>query len=145
MKLLSFEVKLNLKKAPRIHVRSSACNQIYGSFPANEPDKFEGRNKMNLQENNELNLYTSNLNAIKEHLGLNFLNELTDYRLRLPASLIDIIDKTNMICAQESVELDIYPSIIKSIVEALKAAVANLDGKNREEAINLLQKVGLEN
>jgi hypothetical protein len=143
MRLLSFEIKRNLKKPPRVYVKASKTRAIYGSFPANEPEKFEGLEKMSDAEKAEFKPYLNNLKAVAHYIGSQYIDEQADYRLRLPMSFTDAIDEISLICDQSSIELDIYDPIVSSIIQTLKIAVAQLDEESKIQALKVLDKIGL--
>lgn len=143
MKLLSFEFKRNLKKPPRVHVKSANTGTIYGSFPADAPDMFEGWHLMDEAEAIELKLYINNLQAIKTYLSNDALNEQADYRLRLPASFIDVINEIALICHRENMSFDIFSPMLTAIIQEIKIITAKLENTSKTKALKLLDQLGL--
>lgn len=143
MRLLGFDIRRNLKKPPRIHVKSVATGTIFGSFQADEPEGFEGWPQMNEAEAMELHHYMDNLKTVRQHLGEQALNEQSDYRLRLPLSFIEAIDDIGKICQRASVELDIYEPVLTAIIQQLKIAIVKLEGEHKTKALAILDRLGL--
>lgn len=144
MKLLIFEIKRNLTKSPRIYVKSNSTKDVYGSFHANEPDNFDGWNKMNNLEKVEFKNYINNLQAVQRHLGAQYLDELLDYRLRLPSSLENAIDEISLIYHRASKDFDIYEPIVSAIIQTLKIAITKLEDKeDKAKGLKVLDKLDL--
>jgi len=140
MRRLSFEIKRNLKKSPRIHVKSSVTSAIYGSFLADKPDKFEGWKQMSKDEAIELKHYINNLNAVRDSIGIASLNEQSDYRLRLPISFTEAIDEISLLCDGR---LNIYEPMINAMIQATKIAIVKLKKEDKAKALSILDKLGL--
>ena len=143
MRTLLFDIKRNLKKAPRIHVKSSETGISYGSFLADAPDTFTGWERMNEKEVIELKHYMDNLNAVKQHLGEHALNEQADYRLRLPLRLMGAIEEISQICHRTHTPLDCFEPAITSIIQSLKVATTKLQGDDKTRALACLDRIGL--
>ena len=63
MKKLSFAVKANMNKPPRVHVQSSDKKTTYGAFQANDCSEFNSWEKLSPEETIELKQYMNNLIA----------------------------------------------------------------------------------
>ena len=67
-KLLRFEIRQNLRKPSRVYVKSVDLKVIYGSFQINEPDSFDGWDKLSINETIELKQFMQNITAVYHHL-----------------------------------------------------------------------------
>ena len=143
MKLLRFETKRNLKSAPRIHVRSTAKNICYGSFRADKPEEFQGWEQMSQAEIIEVKLYMQNLDAVKSYLGTTLLDSQTDYRLRLPQQFADAAEQISLLCVEEEIDINIYRSIILSVIQELKIYTNKLSNDSKAKALTILDKLNL--
>ena len=65
MKKLSFAVKANMNKPPRVHVQSSDKKTTYGAFQANDCNEFNSWEKLSPEETIELKQY---MNKTKTNL-----------------------------------------------------------------------------
>lgn len=143
MKKLGFDVKLNLKKPPRVYVKSPDKKITFGSFIADEPSEFDGWEKLNIEQKIELDQYIHNLMAVKNHFGGIMLNEQTDFRLRLPLSFIDGINEISLLCEKAAVELDLFEPILASMIQQLKVVTLRLPGEHKTKLLSILDKLGL--
>lgn len=143
MKQLIFEVKRNLRKPPRIYIRSAETAKNYGSFPANEPDKFEGWPMLDENETIEVQHYMANLNAVKYAMGAKALEEQSEYRLRLPIGLADTIDTISLLGNEQNLTLDIYTPMLTALIQELKITTAKFDKHTKSKALIALDKLGL--
>lgn len=143
MKRLNFEVKRNIRKPPRIYVKSTKTAVVYGSFPGDKPDEFLGWGKLDQGETVELAHYIANLNAVKEFLGSNFLGEQADYRLRLPISFASGIDRISQLSREQDILCDIFTPVLSTIIQELKIVTGNIKGEAKNEALTILEKFGL--
>jgi hypothetical protein len=143
MKVLIFEVKRNLKRPPRIYVKSADLKKTYGAFSADNPSQFSGWDELNEQQKAELKHYMQNLTAVSKFLGEKFLNEQTDYRLRLPISFVEALNEISIICDKAEVELDIFEPILATAIQQLKTSVTKLKGDQKTKVITILDKLNL--
>lgn len=143
MKTLGFDVKLNLKKSPRIYVKSPDLKISYGSFSADEPLDFDGWDILNSDQKIELKHYIQNLNAVKKHLSNHILNEQTDFRFRLPLSFISAINEISSLCVTAKVELDLFEPMLAAIIQQLKIVVTKLPIDSKTKALTVLDRLGL--
>lgn len=142
-KLLRFEIKQNLRKPARVYVRSVESNELYGSFKTNEPNEFDGFEKLSQDELLELRQYIQNINAINKYLSSTHPVVLTDFRLKLPAQFVDTLLKLSAICEQEKIELDIFDSIITSMAHQMRIATSKLEGQPKMKALALLDSANI--
>ncbi|MCD6056305.1 MAG: uncharacterized protein K0R12_1267 [Gammaproteobacteria bacterium] len=143
MKLLGFQIKRNLRAPPRIYVVSLTTKTNYGSFIATQPDTFEGWEKMNKPEIIELQQFMLNLQAITKYLGEDAIEKQADFRFRLPMNFSAAMDEIRILCYQNDIELNIYDPIFLAIIQELKIATAKLKGAAKEQALVILDKIGL--
>lgn len=143
MKTLGFDVKLNLKKSPRIYVKSSDKKITFGSFTADEPSEFDGWQKLNNEQKIELKQYIQNLSAVKNHFGSIILNEQTDFRLRLPRSFIEAINEMSILCEKSAVELNLFEPILVAIIQQFKVVTPKLSNEYKIKLLTILDKLGL--
>lgn len=143
MKNLSFNVKRNLSKSPKIYVLSVDKKITYGSFSADNTKEFSGWGALSAAQKSELLQYMQNMQCIKKQFGLTGLNEQTDFRLRLPNSLIQCINEINIMSTENEIEMDIYQPIMQSIIHQLKVASQKLPEQEKEKALDLLNKIGV--
>lgn len=142
-KLLRFEVKQNLRRPSRIYVRSADDKSLYGSFRIDEPDLFDGWGKLTINQSIELKQYIQNLKAIHQHLNPSPTSTLLDLRFRLPYEFVDVLEKIEIICDEQKVELNIFEPMVTSMIQQLKVAVGKLSGSSKEQALILLNQVNL--
>lgn len=142
MKTLLFNVKRNLKKAPKIYVLSQDKKITYGSFSSTNPDEFTGWDALAIEQIVELKQYMNNMRTLTNHFDTS-LNEQTDFRLRLPMSFIQCINDIHTLAVKNDLELDIFEPMITSIIQQLKIAAARLPFEEKQQALISLSKVGL--
>lgn len=142
-KQLRLEIKQNLKKPPRVYVKSTDLKTTYGSFHVNGVDEFDGWDKLSTQQAVELRQFMQNVSAVYEHLKPSPTNMLTDFRFRLPVEFVELLEKLEIICFNEGVDINIFESIITTIVQQLKVATNKLDGNAKIQALELLTKANL--
>ena len=143
MKSLSFNVKRNLSKSPKIYVLSVDKKITYGSFSADNTAEFSGWEALSPAQKSELLQYMQNMQCIKKQFGLAGLNEQTDFRLRLPNSLIQCINEINIMSTENQIEMDIYQPIMQSIIHQLKVTCQKLPEPDKGKALDLLNKIGV--
>lgn len=142
-KLLSFEIKQNLHRAARVYVKSPDLKVIYGSFSTDNTNTFEGWDKLTIEQTIELKQFIHNVNAVNDHLNPLQNNVLTDFRFRLPVNVINTLNALSAICYQKGVELNIYNSMVLSLVQQMKVATSKLSDGAKQEAFDLLEKAGI--
>ncbi|CAM4500718.1 MAG: hypothetical protein LEGION0403_FIIPPAGN_01801 [Legionella sp.] len=143
MKSLSFNVKRNLSKSPKIYVLSVDKSITYGSFSADNTEEFSGWSALSSVQKSELLQYMQNMRCINDQFGLVGLNEQTDFRMRLPNSLIECITEINIMSTDNHIEMDIYQPILQSIIHQLKVTCQKLPEHDKEKALDLLNKIGI--
>jgi hypothetical protein len=133
MKKLSFAVKANMNKPPRVHVQSADKKTTYGAFQANDCNEFNSWEKLSTEETIELKQYMNNLIAIEHYFSTQSLGEQKDFRIRLPGSFIQAISELSVICLEEGINLDVYDAMISAAVQQLKIKTSCLsdDKKSR--------------
>lgn len=142
-KLLVFEIKHNLRRAARVHVKSPDLKVIYGSFSADDPSVFDGWDGLTIEQTIELKQFIQNLNAVHDHLKPEPNNPLTDFRFRLPVNVINTLNSLSAICQEEGIELNVYDSMVLNIVQQMKIATTKLSNDSKSEAFQLLDKAGI--
>ncbi|KTC84376.1 MULTISPECIES: hypothetical protein [Legionella] len=142
-KLLRFELKQNLRKPPRVYVRSAETAELYGSFRTDATGDFEGFDRLSHYELMELKQYMRNINAVNKYLAPSSSNMLTDFRLRLPVNFIETLDQLMDICDSEKVEINIFEGIITSIIHQMRIAASKLDSAPKLKALALLDKANI--
>ncbi|STY78882.1 Uncharacterised protein [Legionella wadsworthii] len=143
MKKLSFAVKANMNKPPRVHVQSADKKATYGSFQANNCDEFDGWEKLSQEETIELKHYMNNLGAIEHYFSIKALSEQKDFRIRLPGSFMDAIDEISKLCFEEHINLNVYDAMISAAIGQLKIKTASLPDDKKQQALILLNQLGL--
>lgn len=143
MKKLSFAVKANMNKPPRIHVQSADKKTTYGAFQANDCSEFNSWEKLNQEETIELKQYMNNLNAIEHYFSTESLGEQKDFRIRLPGSFIKAISELSTICLEEGVNINVYDAMISAAIQHLKIKTASLTDEKKQRALSVLNQVGL--
>lgn len=138
MKRLRFEIKKNQTKSPRIYVKCSKTKEIFGTFLSNDPDQFQSWDKLDEEARIELKQYMHNLKSVADNFGEEALDHLVDWRLRLPKNLCDAIAEI----ASIDDELDIYSPIMTSILQTIRVASVQNDGKHKLEIQDILEKHG---
>jgi hypothetical protein len=142
-KLLRFEIKQNLHKPPRVYVRSVKTATLYGSFKSDATQDFDGFDKLSQDERRELNQFMQNINAVNKYLTPSSSNMLMDFRLRLPVDFIKTLDELTKICDEEQIELDIFDSVITSIIHKMRITTAKLENTAKIKALALLDKANI--
>lgn len=143
-KLLRFEIKQNLRRPPRVYVKSTTdLKTIYGSFYMDAPDSFDGWDKLSANQTIELKQYMQNLMAIYQHLHPTPANTLTDFRFRLPYEFIETLEQIAILCHEQKVELNVFEPMITSMIQQIKIAVGKLTGNSKEHALTLLDRANL--
>ncbi len=142
-KQLRLEIKQNLKKPPRVYVKSTDLKTTYGSFHVNAVGDFDSWDKLSTQQSVELRQFMQNVSAVYEHLKPSPTNMLTDFRFRLPVEFVELLEKLEIICFNENVDINIFESIIPIIVQQMKVATNKLDGDAKIQALELLTKANL--
>jgi len=143
MKNLIFNVKRNLKKPPKVYVVSPDKKVTYGSFTAVNPAEFDGWEALSTEQTIELKQYMHNMDAISHYFEAQGLNEQTDFRVRLPTSFIECINKVSAIAFKNDLELDVFEPMITTIIQQLKIVTAKLPPEDKQRALGLLEQVGL--
>ncbi|RAP34910.1 hypothetical protein B1207_14555 [Legionella quinlivanii] len=143
MKKLSFAVKANMNKPPRVHVQSADKKTTYGSFQANHCNEFDSWDKLSQEEAIELKHYMNNLEAIEHYFSTKALSEQKDFRIRLPGSFIDAIDELGMLCLKEHINLNVYDAMISAAIGQLKINTASLPDDKKQHALAILNQLGL--
>lgn len=142
-KLLRLEIKQNLRKSPRVYVKSIDLKTIYGSFHVDIPDSFEGWGLLSTEQTIELKQFMQNVTAVYEHLKPSPTNTLTDFRFRLPYEFLDALEQIEILCHKEKVEINVYESMITSMIQQIKIATSKLSGHSKEQALAFLDRVNL--
>jgi hypothetical protein len=142
-KLLRFEIKQNLRKPPRVYVRSVETKELYGSFTPETMKSFDGFEKLSKLELLELKQYMQNIKAIYKYLKPSNSNMLTDFRFRLPAQFVEMLDELTELCEEEDVELDIFDNMITSIIHQARISASKLKGNAKMTALALLETANI--
>ena len=142
-KLLRLEIKQNLRKPPRVYVKSTDFKTTYGSFRVDETESFDGWNNLSTHQQIELKQFMQNIRAVYQYLTPSPANALTDFRFRLPLDFIDLLEKIEVICHGEQVELNVFDAMITSMIQQVKIAVTKLSGERKEKALELLDRANL--
>jgi hypothetical protein len=143
MKKLSFAVKANMNKPPRIHVQSADKKITYGAFQANDCSEFVNWDQLSPEETIELKQYMNNLNAIEHYFSTKALGEQKDFRIRLPGSFIQAISEISLLCIEEEINLDVYGAMISAAIQQLKVKTVSLSDEKKQQALMVLQQIGL--
>lgn len=143
MKKLSFAVKANMNKPPRVHVQSADKKTTYGAFQANNCNEFNGWDRLSLEETIELKHYMNNLAAIEHYFSTKALAEQKDFRIRLPGTFIDAISALSKLCFEEQINLNIYDAMISAAIGQLKITTASLPYEKKQQALTILNQIGL--
>lgn len=142
MKTLLFNVKRNLKKPPKIYVLSPDKKITFGSFSSDNPAEFTEWTSLNLEQTVELKQYMQNMRALSNHFESS-LNEQMDFRLRLPMSFIQCVNDISALAIKNDLELDIFEPMITSMIQQLKIILAKLPFEEKQQALAMLNKIGL--
>jgi hypothetical protein len=143
MKKLSFAVKANMNKPPRVHVQSADKKTTYGAFQANDCSEFNSWEKLSPEETIELKQYMNNLIAIEHYFSTQSLGEQKDFRIRLPGSFIQAISELSVICLEEGISLDVYDAMISAAIQQLKIKTSSLSDDKKQRALAILNQIGL--
>lgn len=120
MKKLSFAVKTNMNKPPRVHVQSADKKTTYGAFQANDCSEFNGWEKLSPEETIELKQYMNNLIAIEHYFSTQSLGEQRFHEFAFTGSFIQAISELSVICLTEGINLDVYDAMISAAIQQLK-------------------------
>lgn len=142
-KLLAFEIKHNLRRPARVYVKSPDLKTIYGSFSLDNTNAFENWEALTLAQQTELKQFIHNIDAVNKHIKPEINDVLTEFRLRLPISLIHALNELSIICNKENVELNVYEPIILNIIQQMKISTAKLSNENKTEAFSILEKANI--
>ena len=142
-KSLTFEIKQNLHRPPRVYVKSPDLKKVYGSFNTDNPDSFDGWEHLTEAQAIELMQYIQNVTAINEYLNPVINRVFTDFRFRLPVNIINTLNGITALCNKEKIELNIYTPMILNLVQQMKIAASRLSEPNKTEAHNLLNMAGI--
>ena len=142
-KLLRLEIKQNLRRPPRVYVKTTDLKTIYGSFHVDAPDGFDGWDRLSTEQTIELKQFMQNVTAVYQHLNPSPSNTLTDFRFRLPYEFLNTLEQIEIICHEEQVNLNIFDSMITSMIQQMKIATSKLTGHAKERALELLDKANL--
>lgn len=142
-KLLAFEIKHNLRRPARVYVKSPDLKTIYGSFSLDNTSAFENWEALTLAQQTELKQFIHNIDAVNKHIKPEVNDVLTEFRLRLPISLIHALNELSIICNKENVELNVYDPIILNIIQQMKISTAKLSNENKAEAFSILEKANI--
>lgn len=142
-KLLRLEIKQNLRRPPRVYVKSTDLKITYGSFPVDNPDSFDGWDELSTGQTVELKQFIQNVEAVYRYLSPSPANSLTDFRFRLPYEFIELLEQVELLCHEDNVEIDIFDSMISGIIQQMKIAVTKLSDSNKKQALTLLDKANL--
>lgn len=143
MKKLSFAVKTNMNKPPRVHVQSADKKTTYGAFQANDCDEFHNWDRLNIEETIELKQYMNNLKAMERYFSTQSLGGQKDFRIRLPGSFIQAISDLSIICLEDDINLDVYDAMISAAIQQLKIKTSSLSDEKKQRALTILNKLGL--
>jgi hypothetical protein len=139
-KQLRLEIKQNLRKPPRVYVKSTDLKTIYGSFHVDETGGFDGWEKLTPEQTVELKQFIQNVTAVYSYLKPSLAHSLADFRFRLPMEFIDTLEQLEMLCHQENVDINIFDAIIPSIIQQMKIATSKLTDTAKIKALALLDK-----
>lgn len=142
-KQLRLEIKQNLRKPPRVYVKSTDLKTTYGSFHVNETEGFDGWDMLSSQQTVELKQFIQNITAVYQYLNPSLTNSLTDFRFRLPLEFIDTLEQLEIICHEEKIDINIFDSIIPSIIQQMKIAASKLSDTAKIKALALLDKANI--
>lgn len=140
---LTFSIRRNLKKAPRIYVMSVDTTITYGAFSAENLEEFDGWNDLTENQKIELQFFMQNIKAVKNHLGTGGLNELQEFRLRIPANFDEAMKQISLICAKSNVEIDLFDPIIATMIQQTKIAITKLSQSDKTKALAILDQIAL--
>ncbi|HGO6706845.1 TPA: hypothetical protein ACK8S5_002891 [Legionella pneumophila] len=104
---------------------------------------FENWEELTLAQQTELKQFIHNIDAVNKHIKPEINDVLTEFRLRLPISLIHALNELSIICNKENVELNVYDPIILNIIQQMKISTAKLSNENKAEAFSILEKANI--
>lgn len=142
-KLLRFEMKQNLRRPTRIYVKSSDLKTSYGYFHADNPSSFEGWNLLSEEQTTELSLFIQNIEAINALLGSDSSNKLMDFRFRLPIDFVETLHELTSIFNHQGIKYNFFEAALTGIIQQMKMATAQLDDYRKQDALTLMDKIGL--
>lgn len=142
-KLLAFEIKHNLRRPPRVYVKSPDLKTVYGSFSYDNTNAFENWEALTIAQTIELKQFIQNINAINAHIQPEANTTLTEFRLRLPVNLVHTLNELSAIGYRENIELNVYDAIVLNIIQQMKIYTAKLSEHAKTEAFALLEKAGI--
>ena len=142
-KSLRLEMKQNLRRPPRVYVKSTDLKTIYGSFHADNIGTFTEWDQLTQEQTIELKQFMQNLSAVYKCFSPEPGDALTDFRFRLPINVISAINKLSIICLDEGFELDIFDSIITNIAQQLRISTTKLSNENKIKALSILESINL--
>ena len=142
-KQLRLEIKQNLRKPPRVYVKSTDLKTTYGSFHVDETEGFEGWGQLSTEQSIELKQFIQNVTAVYKYLKPSPANTLTDFRFRLPYEFMNTLEQIEIICHGENVDLNVFDSMITSMIQQIKIATSKLTGEAKEQVLELLDRANL--
>ncbi len=142
MKQLKYQWRINRTKAPTIYVMSAKTKELYGSFSTTDTNSFKDWDKLNNDEMLELKLYMQNIEVINNLFGKEGLDRISRLTVLLPEQASNAIEKIYELCVDQGVSIDIYETLITSVIQTLKVTVAKLQGDSKKAALKQLEVLG---
>lgn len=142
-KLLRFEIKQNLRRPTRIYVKSSDLKTCYGYFHSDNPSSFDGWSLLSKEQATELSLFVHNIEAINVLLGSNSSNKLMDFRFRLPIDFVKTVHELTSLFNHQGIKYNFFEAALNGIIQQMKMATAQLDDEEKQDALSLMDKIGL--
>lgn len=142
-KVLRFEMKQNLRRATRIYVKSPDLKTSYGYFHADNPAAFDGWHLLSKEQTTELILFIQNIDAVNTLLGCDASSQLIDFRFRLPIDVVTTLHELTLLFSQQNIKYNFFEAAITGIIQQTKNATAQLNDQRKQEALALLDKIGL--
>ncbi|HAT7841114.1 TPA: hypothetical protein JAZ57_13055 [Legionella pneumophila] len=142
-KVLRFEMKQNLRRPTRIYVKSPDLKTSYGYFHADNPSSFDGWSLLTEEQTTELALFIQNINAINALLGSEASNKLMDFRFRLPIDFVTTLHELTSLFNHQNIKYNFFEAALTGIIQQMKMATVQLDDGKKQEALTLLDKIGL--
>lgn len=142
-KVLRFEIKQNLRRASRVYVKSHDLKINYGYFHADNPASFDGWDKLSKDETMELQLFIQNIDAVNAILGSDASNKLMDFRFRLPIDFVEAIHQLSFLFNEEDIKINLFEAALTGMIQQLKIAATQLKAEKKQDALTILDKVGL--
>lgn len=139
-KQLRLEIRPNLRRSPRVYVKSVDLKTTYGSFHMDETNTFDGWEQLSIEQTIELKQFMQNVSAVYKYLKPEHSTNLADFRFRLPLDFMGTLEELEIICHQEGVNIDIFESIITSIIHQMRIATSQLTDAPKMKALALLDK-----